>query len=327
MAEMRIAVTGATGFIGSHVVEALCARGHEVVCLARNPEKARVLDGLALRVVYGDLDSPEALASLVKGQDAVIHLAGLTKAPRLDEFVRVNVGGTERLIEAIRRSCPDLGRLVYFSSAETMGPSPGGSALTEDVAPKPFSAYAKSKVMAEKCLDGIRDKVAVTIVRPPAVYGPRDRDVAILFRLLSRGLQPVVSPTPVFSVIYVKNLAEGICKAIESPLRGARSYFFTDGAPWSWFDFGCLIARALGKKPLQLRIPLFVVRAIAHAAGFITTITGKSGILSREKIEEMIRSWVVSDARARTELGYSPRFSTEQGIAETATWYRQAGWI
>lgn len=324
---MRIAVTGATGFIGSHVVEALSARGHEVACLVRSPEKARVLDGLALRFVYGDLDSPEALTSLVKDQDTVIHLAGLTKAPRPDDFVRVNVGGTERLIEAIRRTCPDLARLVYFSSAETMGPSPGGAPLTEDIAPKPFSAYARSKVMAEKCLEVVRDSVAVTVVRPPAVYGPRDRDVAILFRMLSRGVQPVVKPAPVFSVIYVKNLAEGICKAIESPLRGARSYFFTDGAPCSWLDFGRLIARALGKKPLQLRIPLFVMRAVAHAAGFLTAITGKSGILSREKIEEMIGSWVVSDARARQELGYSPRFSTEQGVAETATWYRQAGWI
>lgn len=324
---MRIAITGATGFIGSHLVEALSARGHEVTCLARSPERARVLDGIPLRFVYGSLDSTDALACLVEGQEAVIHVAGLTKAASLEEYTRVNVRGTERLLGAIRAAGSGLGRFVLFSSAETMGPSPGGVPLTEDLDQRPFSAYGKSKVMAEKCLDGVHGMFPVTVIRPPGVYGPRDRDFAILFRMVSRGFQPVVNPSPSFSLVYVKNLVAGICLAIERPQAGSRSYFFTDGPPISWIEFGCLVARALGKRPFQLKVPLAVVRGIARIAGLVTAVTGKSGILSRDKIEEMISSWVISDDRARKDLGYCPQFTTEQGVTETASWYRQRGWM
>jgi nucleoside-diphosphate-sugar epimerase len=324
---MRIAITGGTGFIGSHIVEALAAKGHVVTCLARNPEKEKIFDGLPVRFVHGNLDSPEALSSLVERQDAVIHAAGLTKAGSFEEYVRANVEGTERLLEAMRTSSPAPRRLVFFSSAEAMGPSPGGEPLTEDAEPKPFTAYGRSKVMAEECVERLSREIPVTIIRPPAVYGPRDKDVAILFRLLSRGLQPVVRPLPSFSVLYVKNLAAAVCQIVEGVRDGVRSYFLTDGTPCSWLEFGCLIARALGKKPLRLRIPRSVIHAIAGFAGFLTAITGKSGILSRDKIEALIGTWVVSDERARRELGYSPSYSTEQGIAETAAWYRESGWL
>jgi len=324
---MKITVTGGTGFIGSHVVEALALRGHEVTCLVRNPARTNELSGLPLRFVYGSLDSSRALTDLIDGQEAVVHVAGLTKAPSLQEYVRVNVGGTESLVSAIRGNGACLRRLVFFSSAEAMGPSPGGHPLTEDVSPQPFSAYGKSKIMAENCLDRLQGRVPITIVRPPAVYGPRDRDLAILFRLVSRGLLPVVIPSPAYSVVYVKNLAAGICLAIEQPRDGVRSFFFTDGPATSWSNFGGMIASALGRKPLKLRVPLFAVRAAAFAAGLLDSATGKTGILSRDKIREMGGFWVVSDERARRELGYRPLFSTEQGIAETARWYRNRGWL
>ncbi len=324
---MKIAITGATGFIGSHLVEALVGKGHEVTCLARNPERAQGLVGLPVRLVYGSLDSLPSLACLVDGQEALVHVAGLTKAPSLQEYVRVNVGGTENLISVIRANGALLRRFVFFSSSETMGPSPGGVPFTEETSPKPFSAYGKSKVMAEECLKSLSNRIPVTIVRPPGVYGPRDKDFAILFRLVSRGLQPVVSPSPVFSVVYVKNLAAGICCAIERPHEGMRSYFFTDGPASSWVDFGEMIARALGRRVFKLRVPLFAMRSVAFVAGLLNSMTGRPGILSREKVEEMGGSWVVSDERARRELDYRPAFSTEQGITETASWYKSQGWL
>jgi nucleoside-diphosphate-sugar epimerase len=324
---MKIAVTGATGFIGSHLVEAFVGKGHEVTCLARSPEKAQDLSTLSVRFIYGTLDSRDALACLVDGQEAVVHVAGLTKAPSLREYIRVNVEGTENLVSVIRSNGTHVRRFVFFSSSETMGPSPGGLPLNEEAGLKPFSAYGKSKVMAEECLGNLSTHVPVTVVRPPAVYGPRDRDFAILFRLVSRGLQPVVSPSPVFSVVYVKNLVAGICSAIERPHEGLRSYFFTDGPASSWFDFGEMIARALGRRAMKLRVPLFTIQGVAFIAGLLNSLTGNTGILSSEKIREMGGSWVVSDERARRELDYLPAFSTEQGVSETARWYRSQGWL
>ncbi|HTP57346.1 MAG TPA: NAD-dependent epimerase/dehydratase family protein, partial [Spirochaetia bacterium] len=210
----------------------------------------------------------------------------------------------------------------------TMGPSNHGRSLTEAEGFRPFSAYGKSKVMAEELLVGLGRSIPVTIVRPPAVYGPRDRDFAILFRLISRGFLPVVSPSPEFSVVYVKNLVAGICQAMERPQQvGLRSYFFTDGPAVSWLDFGETVARALGRRPLKLNVPLAVVRAIAAVTGVLSSITGKTSILSKDKIEEMTGSWIFSDQRARQELDYRPAFSTEQGVAETAAWYRTQGWL
>jgi nucleoside-diphosphate-sugar epimerase len=325
---MKIAVTGATGFIGSHLVEALVRNGHEVTCLARDVERTRALSDLPVRFVYGSLESIPALASLVDGQEAVVHVAGLTKAPSPEEYVRVNVGGTENLLSVIRGKEGRLRQFVFLSSAETMGPSILGQHLTEDACLRPFSAYGTSKIMAEQSLAGLERLMPVTIVRPPVVYGPRDRDLAILFRLVARGFLPVVSPSPAFSVVYVKNLVAGICTAIDRPHEaGVRCFFFTDGPETSWTDFGAMLARALDRKPLVVRVPFFVVRLIALAAGIISSLSGKTSILSRDKIREMLSSWVVSDERARRELDYRPMYSTEQGVAETATWYRSQGWL
>ncbi len=324
---MKIAVTGATGFIGSHVVEALVARGHDVTCLARSPERTRELSRLPVRFVFGSLDSPRALAELVDDQEAVVHVAGLTKASSMQEYIRVNVGGTENLVSAIRGNGAHLRKLVFFSSAEAMGPSPSGRPLTEDVVPRPLSAYGKSKIMAEELLGSLRGRLPVTIIRPPAVYGPRDRDLAILFRMVARGLLPTVIPSPVYSVLYVKNLAQGICLAVERPQDDMCRYFFTDGPAASWTDFGGMIAHALDRRPVTLGVPQFALRVVAFAAGIFNAITGKAGILSQDKIRELGGSWVVSDERARRELGYLPSFSTAQGIAETVGWYRNRGWL
>jgi len=325
---MKIGVTGATGFIGSHLVEALVSSGHEVRCLARNPDRTRALSDLPVRFVYGSVDSAHALECLVDGQEAVVHVAGLTKAPNPEEFVRVNVGGTERLLSTIERYGRRVRRFVFFSSAEAMGPSVGGNVLTEDSGLRPSSAYGRSKYLAEQSLSNLGQRMPVTVIRPPAVYGPRDQDFAILFRLVSRGFFPAVSPPPAFSLVYVKNLVAGICKAIDHPQEtGIRSYFFTDGPESTWTDFGAMIARALGREPFVLKVPVFAVQVIAAVVGIASSLTGKAGILSRDKIREMVGSWVISDERARRELGYSPSFSTEEGVAETAAWYKNQGWL
>jgi dihydroflavonol-4-reductase len=325
---MKIAVTGATGFIGSHLVEALIARGHEVTCLARDPRKLGWIESLSARIVYGDVCKPHTLPDFVCGQEVVVHAAALTKAVDLNSYKRVNVTGTENLLAAIKAHAPRLRRFVLVSSQEAMGPSPDGEPLGEDARPNPLSMYGISKSLAEKALRGFWDTIPMTVIRPPSVYGPRDRDILAYFRIAARGIMPIVGDGTILSIAYVKNLVAGISLSIERPLGGFRSYYFTDGAPLTWGDISLLICQALGRRAIKIAVPPFVVRMAGEISGLYSALTHRALLLSRDKIEAMKhRYWLVSDQRARSELGYRPPYSTEQGIIETARWYRSAGWL
>ncbi len=325
---MKVAVTGATGFIGSHLCESLLARGHEVTCLVRDPGKLRWIAGLPVRLVPGDLESPEALRDFVTGQDIVMHAAGLTKARSREEFLRANVAGTEGLLQAIRTHDPRIHRFIYLSSQAAMGPSSANAPLTEDVAQNPVSVYGRSKSLAEKSMQSFRDALPMTVIRPPSVYGPRDTDVFAFFRMLKRGIAPVLSDRHLVSVLYVKNLVHGICLAIERPMGSFRSYFFTDGGERTWGGLLDLMAQAMGRKALRVRVPFFAAAAAAGISELLGALSGKPALLSTDKLAEMRSEFhVVSDERARAELGYRPPFSTEQAIAETVSWYKAEGWL
>jgi nucleoside-diphosphate-sugar epimerase len=325
---MKIAVTGATGFIGSHLCESFLARGHEVTCLVRDPAKLRWIAGLPVRLAQGDLESPDALKDFVSGQDIVVHAAGLTKARSLDEFLRANVGGTERLLNAIRAHDPRIRRFIYFSSQAAMGPSSADAPLTEDGEQKPVSLYGRSKSLAENCMQGFRDALPMTVVRPPPVYGPRDTDVLAFFRFVSRGIAPALGGRHLVNVLYVKNLVHGVSLAIERPMGSYRSYFFADGGERTWGEILDLMAQAIGRKALRVRVPFFAAAAVAGMSGLWGSLTGRPALLTIDKLAEMRPEFnVMSDQRARTELGYQPPFSTEQAVAETVSWYKAEGWL
>jgi nucleoside-diphosphate-sugar epimerase len=325
---MKIAVTGATGFIGSHLVETLVSRGHEVTCLARSPKKLVWISHLPVRVVYGDVCAPESLAEFTAGQDSVVHCAGLTKAAVMEEYVRVNVDGTVNLLAAIKKNAPRLRRFVYLSTLEAMGPSSASRPHVEDVEQHPLSMYGRSKSMAEKALRSFSDTLQMTVIRPPAAFGPRDRDIFAYFRLAARGFTPVIGYRNTISIVYVKNLAAGIALALERPFGSMRSYFLTDGPPLSWTGLSELIARAVGKRTMRITVPAFAVRMAGSVSGLYSAITHKAVLVSKDKIEAMKQEyWTASDQRARSELGYKPAYTTEQGIGETAEWYKREGWL
>jgi dihydroflavonol-4-reductase len=325
---MKIAVTGATGFIGSHLVECLLARGHEVSCLVRDPARQGWIEGVPVRTVRGDLDSPSALAALVEGQDVVVHSAGMTKAKSFDQFVRVNVEGTARVVEAIHARGRRVQRLVYFSSQAAMGPSPGGVALAEDAPQRPVSLYGKSKSMAEALLRDSRGSLPVTVIRPPAVYGPRDRDVLTFFRLVKGGLAPVLTGERRISVVFVKNLVQGVALAIERSPGQWNAYSFTDDGEPSWAGLLDSMARALGCRPLRVRVPLAAAALATGASVCWAALRGRPALLNWDKLAEMRpRDNLVSDGRARAELGYRPTVSTDRGIEQTMLWYREQGWL
>jgi nucleoside-diphosphate-sugar epimerase len=332
-------VTGAAGFVGSHVADALLARGVPVRALVRKTTDRRFLDGGRVRLVEGDVcdasaAGEDALARAAEGCDWVVHAAGITQARALDEYARVNAEGSARAARAAVRA--GAKRFVLVSSQAAGGPSFEDRPRDETDEDAPVSAYGRSKLdgerLAREALGAAAapDRAApeLVVVRPPSVYGPRDRAFLELFRLVDRGVVPAYRPDrQQVSLVHARDLAKGIVLAAEKGGAG-RTYYLTDGRPTTSAGVIDAIARALGKKPLRLDIPSGMLEAAVWAAEAFARATGRPARITRERLAEWTGlRWTLSDARARAELGYTPTIALEAGIEETAHWYRTAGWI
>ena len=276
-----ILVTGGTGFIGTHLLEKLVANGEAVRALVRRTRVPRVLPA-GVETVYGDLESGAGIPDALRGADAVIHLAGVTKALRTQDFYSGNVRATEQLARAMGGRGI---RLVHVSSLAAIGPSTAGALLAEDAAPQPLTHYGKSKLAAERVVRNLAPDAV--IVRPPVVYGPRDTDVFQLLKSISKGLVLEISGGERwFSAIYVKDLVEGLLAAVRAPQAPGRTYFLAHAKPVSWRQLGASAANIMARTPRVLTVPFAVANAVGACAEVWARCSGKPGIVSREKIAE-----------------------------------------
>jgi dihydroflavonol-4-reductase len=316
-------VTGATGFVGSHLVEALVARGTRVRCFARAASNRRWLPP-NVEVATGSLDDPATLVPAVEGIDVVYHLAALTSARRPADYDDTNHRGVLRLLEVMAAHAPRA-RLVFCSSLAAAGPARSGRPLTEADAPAPVGPYGVSKSRAEAAIAGAkRDAV---IVRPPAVYGPRDKDVLVGFRLAAHGMAIRTGPPrQQLAFIHVRDLAQGLVRAGETPR--AAGVYFVNGGNHSWEELIAAIGCAVGRQPVIVPLPAAVVRTAGFIAGSFTRYIGGRPFLTRERAWDLLQpNWTCDDTRARTELAYRPNVTLEEGMRETAAWYRGQGWL
>ncbi len=326
-------VTGATGFIGSHLLPKLLENGHKVRCLARSGPARQKLSGLPVEVCTGDLSDPASLAKAVRGADCVFHLAGLTKTHIESEFYEVNARGTRNLAQAAARENPELKKFIYLSSLSAAGPVlEGMPPLTEDIPPHPVSHYGKSKLMGEEAVLEIAGQVPVTILRPTAVYGPGDRDFYLFFKTIEKGLFFYWGEGR-YSLIYVEDLVRAIMEAAGRPgAKGSRNagiYFLSDGNIYTNTEIAAAIARAMPwakrEKPLKVPLPRFL---LPMAAVFSGIGRRDSGIINRDKIREMgFKDWCCDADRARRELGFEPKITLKEGVKWTADWYRIHQWL
>ena len=277
---MKAYVTGGTGFIGSHLVELLMAQGYQVTCLIRTTSSLRWLNHLRahkssrLQLVTGDIHDAKVLVQSLQDADLVFHLAGLTKAPDAATYDRVNAQGTKCLIEACLRACPRLERFVYCSSLAAIGPSPTPTPITENAVPQPLTDYGRSKLKGEQITREYAGRLPVTIIRPPAVYGPRDRDILLYFQFIHKGLMPILGDeNRLLSLVHVKDLVAGIHAAAISTRAIGEAYFLTDGVIHPWMEVAQAIARVLHKHPSKLRVPLFLLDLIAIFTEIAAKIT------------------------------------------------------
>ena len=322
-------VTGATGFIGSHLVELLLKQKYAVRVLLRKTSDTAWLTGLPVEFVYGDLFDTDALARAVTGVDYVFHSAGVTKAKTPEEYYRGNSDGVKNMLEAVTRHNSGLKRFVQISSQTAAGPSPADAPVTEETPPRPITTYGKSKLKAEQICAEFMGKIPITILRPPAVYGPRDKDVFEFFNTMSKGLQPMVGMKEKFvSLIHVGDLVRGFALAAESDRAAGETYFISSARVYGWKEVGEVTREALGKRALRIKVPEAGVYAIAAVSEFIGLFSKKPVLINFEKARDMVQDcWTCDSSKAQRDFGYVQEISLEDGIRTTVEWYRAKGWL
>ncbi len=322
-------VTGASGFIGGRLLKIAAEAGWNVVAMVRRQGLSAESAALVREVRMADLRDDPSLRSAVAGITCVVHLAGLTRAKTEAEFHDFNAAGTRRLVDAI--TCTTSGvvpRLIHVSSLSAGGPSAGRTPVDEGLEPAPVSPYGRSKLAGENEVKRAAAALRWTIIRPPIVYGPGERDVLDLFRRSRSGLVPVVGfQERWYSIVHVDDLCRAILAAAASDRAVGRTYYIANQTPLSGAELAERIIRATGGRARPIRIPDWVAGLVALAGSAAKPFRRTSPLVTLDKYPEIVRSWVCSPARASAELGFEPQIPIDDGLRTTADWYRAAGWL
>jgi nucleoside-diphosphate-sugar epimerase len=322
---VRIALTGATGYTGGRLLDRFRAEGHEVAALARKPPAARE----GVRWVAGDLADEAAIARLVEGAEAVVHVAAVYRtAGHPDSYYRdVNVGGTARLLEAAARA--GVKRFVHTSTVGVHGDVKSPPA-DEDAPLAPGDVYQRTKAEGEAlAMDFHRRRgVPVAVVRPAAIYGPGETRLLKLFRAIARGRYAVVgSGRPFYHPVYIDDLVEGYRLALLRPEAVGEAFILGGPRYVSQRELAQLVARATGGRVLPVRIPAAPIQLAGDLVEALCVPFGIEPPLHRRRVDFWTKSRAFSIEKARRMLGYAPRVDLEEGLARTAASYRDAGWL
>lgn len=306
-------VTGASGFVGSHLVDCLLERDYRVRVVVRRTSRLRWLEGRPLERIEADLRGPVRLPPC----DVVFHVAGVIRARSWEEFLAGNRDAARHAVEGARAA-----RFVHVSSLSAAGP---GEA--DEAAPcRPVSLYGRSKWEGEQEVWRRRDRIPVTVIRPPVVYGPRDEGLLSLFRAVRWGLVPQIGDGMVLSLIHVRDLVDGMVRAAESPAAANEIFYLANSRPVTMVEVLDLAARLTGRRGIRVRFPDRVVRLLGEVAERTGRSLGRVPMFGRDKALEMTqRAWVCSPAKARRVLGWEAAVPLEQGLSETLDWYRSHG--
>ena len=331
----KVLVTGASGFIGSFIVEEGLKQGYEVWAAVRGSSSRLYLQDERIRFIELDLSSQARLVEQLQGQsfDYVVHAAGVTKCKDKQDFFRVNTDGTRNLVGALLQLAMPVKRLIYLSSLSIFGPireeQPYQEILDTD-SPLPNTAYGESKLQAEKALKEMTEgKIPTIILRPTGVYGPREKDYFLMAKSIKGHVDFSVGwKQQDITFVYVRDVVQAVYLAFTKGTSG-KAYFLSDGEVYQSSAFSDLIIREMGYPwCLRVKAPLWVLRVATFFGEWLGRLTGKVTALNNDKYHILSqRNWRCDITPARRELGYDPQWQLERGVKETINWYQQEGWL
>jgi len=315
--------------VGSHVVEALLDRDYRVRCLVREESNLGWLPLERVELIRGTMTDASSLASAARDVDLVVHNAGRVRAEGDALYEDVNVLGTRMLVQAVQNAAPGLRRFILMSSQAAGGPSRPDHLRTEDDPDQPQSAYGRSKKRGEDEVERLGEAVPWTILRPCAVYGPRDRGFLILARMAARGysfrvggrVQPV-------QAIHIRDLVHATLLSAESPRAVGRRYYIAHPDITDWNTVGRIMAGAIGKSALTLSVPRWAIPMVGRSTAVMSRLLRRSNALPADRLRDLLApAWTCSVERARSDLGFEAATQLQEGMKETVSWYKGAGWL
>lgn len=331
---MKILITGASGFIGSFIVEEALRRGFETWAAMRPTSSKRYLQDERIHFITLNLQKEEEIEQALRQHqfDYVVHAAGATKCLHEADFFTTNTEGTKNLVTALLHLQMPIRRFVYLSSLSVFGAiheQQPYQDIKEDDVPRPNTAYGRSKLEAERFLDGIGVDFPYIILRPTGVYGPREKDYYMLAKSIERHFDFAVGfKQQDITFVYVKDVVQAIFLSLDHGMN-RRKYFLTDGGVYRSCDFSVLLRENLG-RPWWIRItsPLWLLRIITTVCDWAGKATGKMTALNKDKYNILRqRNWRCDIEPAVDELGYHPQYDLEKGVKETVEWYKANGWL
>lgn len=322
-------VTGASGLVGSHLVDNLLSKGFKVKCILRKSSSLKWLEGKDVEIINSGLFDKEGLRKAFKGAAYIFHVAGVVKSKKPEGYFEGNVESTRTMLEVANEDKSTLKKFLVVSSLTVTGPANDGKPVDEKTVCNPITTYGKSKLEQEKVTLSYKDKLPVTICRAPAVYGERDTEIFIYFQTFSKGLTTTIGfNKKELSLIHVADLVEGLYKAAVSEKSNGEVYFITSKEFYTWQQINSITSKILNKKPIIIKVPHFLVYTISAIAQFFAMFSSKPATLNIEKAKDITQQyWICNHTKAQKDLGFVQNISIEDGIKRTIDWYKQMKWI
>lgn len=328
----KILITGASGFVGFHLVSAASEAGYEVHAAVRKSSRITDIKPFVDKFIYPDFKQITSLVSLFSSEkyDYVIHAAAMTKAKSEAEMIAVNVGVTERLLEAAFQVPEPPKRFVFVSSLAAIGPVGYlDELITESTPYNPVTMYGRSKREAEKMVRAKFPDKPISIMRPTAVYGPREKDLFILFDTMNKGLDAYVGRAPQkLSFVYVGDLVDALLRACVSPQQGQEVFNISDGGIYSRYEMAEIFKKTFRRKLIRIHVPYALVKTVAQISQWLYSKSPKTPVLYPERLGELTaENWGCDITHARQRLGYRPRYDLDSGLTESLRWYKENNWF